>query len=197
MAGRPFLRALDQRIEQFGIAAHGADVEGTDMTPGELWFFDQVADGLSLQKIAAKCGVSRRQLYFWMDMDGQKERRRGLLAESREWSAEAHADKAGEILEGVGEFDEDGRRIPLSAPEVALAKERSGYRRWLAGVRDPGQYGDKRGQVNVNLSVGELHLDALMAHGRMPQIEGGPVVDEPDLVEVEDDDVLGALMGGS
>jgi len=51
---------------------------------------------------------------------------------------------------------------------VSLAKSRAEYRRWLAGRLNAEAYGeDKQALLNVNLNVGDLHLDALRRVGHM------------------------------
>ena len=50
-------------------------------------------------------------------------------------------------------------RPGLSNAEVSAATARANYRRWLASIRNRHEYGEKREVgVNVNMSIGELHL---------------------------------------
>lgn len=45
------------------------------------------------------------------------------------------------------------------------ARERMKFRTWLAGKRDPEVFGEQQAAVQVNLNIGQLHLNALRNRG--------------------------------
>ena len=74
----------------------------------------------------------------------------------------------------------------LSNAEVSAATSRANFRRWLATVRNREEYGQNAG-VNVNLTINQLHLDALRKVGHMPvpdEIPEAEVVDQLPGTEV-------------
>jgi hypothetical protein len=150
MAGQPVLRKLERYIAERG---------------GDQWLFDRLAAGESVGAVAASIileghgQISRPFLYTWRNAGGEDRRTGWRLA--LEESADAHAEIAGEVLEGLPED-------PTSA-QVSLAGRRSAYRQWLAAKRNREVYGDgPQQQVNVNLlSLDDLYRQALQQHGHM------------------------------
>jgi len=151
MPGRPFMRAMEKRIEEMG----GPEV-----------IMDLIADGKTVAEVAEVMGCSRRYVYMWRDQPKWEGRLKEMWAEAMKFSAEAEVEKA------MREFDridrvidtdpvtgEEIRRIPQSS-EVQLATGRAKFRQWLAARKDPERYGDQKEQ-QVNISIGNLHLDAL------------------------------------
>jgi hypothetical protein len=149
MASQPVLRKLERYVEQQG---------------GDAWIMDQLAAGLSVGQVAAGItlpghgSISRPLLYNWRN---KSEARREGWALAMKLRGHALAEEAGEVLDSlVG--------TAPSAAEVSLAKSRAEYRRWLAGRLNAEAYGeDKQALLNVNLNVGDLHLDALRRVGHM------------------------------
>lgn len=162
MAGTPKFQLLCKAIEECG---------------GEEYIWERVADGDSMKTIAQSLGFSRGLLYKWINRD--KERRRAKLKEARELSADAHAEDAGEVLDDLSE------QPGVTSAEVQLANARANYRKWLAGVRNREEYGERQ-QAGITVNVGSLHLDALRAAGSMelspPSADGDG---EPELLEAE------------
>jgi hypothetical protein len=99
----------------------------------------------------------------------------------------AHAEAGLEILDGVP--------ATASREEVALAKERSGYRKWLASKLDKETFGDTPlAQINIPLSFGDLHLQAMRAplpKKNLPAPTSGPAllppVKEADIITEKPD----------
>lgn len=178
MPGRQFLNQLEKRLEQLG---------------GEDYLFDRIASGERLKDIAADLGCSRPYLYKWRDREPFKDRRRERWSEAMRLSGEAKLEEGEEILDGLA----DTHKLITSA-DVSVGVARSNYRKWMAQVRDPEQFGDRSNGAGMILNVGVLHLDALRSAGSRPQV--GPVV-EADVVaieegaEVEDNEVVKALKG--
>lgn len=158
MAGRPFLQMVEDRIERMG---------GEDEV-----VFERIAEGVPIREVVADLGCSRSFLYRWRDAKGHKERRRAKWEAAVKASAHALAEDSAVPLEELARNSEG-----LTNAEVSLAKARSEYRRWLASVRDRDTYGEaKQEAVQVNLSIGQLHLDALRQRGsmhRVRQLEAG------------------------
>lgn len=141
MAGQPVAKHLAQQIEEAG---------GDDAILG------RVASGEAVKRIASDYGVSYETLRRWINAS---EERREAYDQAKADSADALVEEAGEILD----------QAPTdSAPQVTKAVKRAEHKRWLAGKRDREQYGDDKGaNVNVNLDLSSLHLDALRQAGSM------------------------------
>ena len=134
MAGNPHLRAVGQRIAEKG---------------GDLWVFDQLADGVSTRAVAAELGTSRATLRKWRDDLDFPDRAKGW-ADAMKLAGEAHAEMGLEDLEALGDDPSSG--------QVQKADKTSKYRQWLAGKRDPA-FADKG--IELNFNVAELHLQAV------------------------------------
>lgn len=146
MAGRPKLQALKKQIESLG---------------GDGWIVDRIADGDKISDIAKDLGVSRQLIYRWADASPE---RKELVHAALRASSHSLAEDAGSVL------DDMAKKTDLSSAEVALASHRAQYRKWLAGVRNKEDYGDKAAPT-VQISVGSLHLDALRVAGADPKIK--------------------------
>ena len=169
MTGRPLLDKLCRLIEtEWG---------------GDDFIFDQVKNGVSIAKIAAGIElpghgvISRGMIYDWKKRGGED--RAAAWREAMQVSGHSHAEDAGDVLEElVGTMP--------SAPEVNLARSRSSYKTWLAGRRND-EYAEKQAHLQVNLNVGELHLDALRKRGHMDAVRP---VDPPPEIEAADYELL-------
>ena len=150
MAGQPRKHSLAKKIKAQG---------------GDHVVFDRVAAGDVIKKIAEDLDTSYRTLMRWVH-DGGEDREQAYRDAKAE-SADALVDEAREIL------DEDVE-MPV---EIQRAKNRSDFLKWLAGKRDRDQYGDgPQVAVAVVGDLGQLHLDALRARGRM--------ADAPEPIEI-------------
>lgn len=155
--GRPILRKLAADIEAKG---------------GEDWFFDQMASGRSLQSISEDFDISRRMLYRWRDIPEYRIKRKELWADARRDSAGAHVEK------GLADLDSltEGTKQPTSA-EVSARTSQANYRKWFAGTLNP-EYADKG--IELNFSVGELHLRALQHTRALGPIEEAEIIEDDD-----------------
>ena len=161
MPGRQRLQALGARIEGQG---------------GEAVIFDRIADGETITAICRTYSVSRRMIYNWIHAGGEDREHGWKLA--KELSAEAHAEKAGEVLEDVA-----GGIITTA--DVSLAGKRSAYHQWLAGKRNRKEFGEDAGKVNVQVNVlADLHLDALRKAGSMTSPQSPEVIEDADVLAV-------------
>lgn len=159
------LQALNQRIE---------NLEG-----GEDQVFERIAAGERIADIANSLGVSRPMLYTWRNMEPHRKRRQEKWHEAMRLSAEAKAEEGEDILDAVA------GKVGLTQADVSAAVARAKYKQWLAERRDPDTFGGKQDQVQVNVSIGALHLDALRRRGvtrelPMPTLEAEVVGEEPE-----------------
>jgi len=145
---------------------------------GDRWILDRIANGERIGDIAKDCvvkkhgPVSRHFLYRWRDKS--QDRKEGWRAAMKD-AGHAYAEGAGEVWDEVGEE-------PSSA-EVAVARGKSEYKRWLAG-RLNDEYRDGP-QIQIGIAAaGDLHLDALRRFGSMEPyrepIQLAEVIEEED-----------------
>lgn len=155
--GRPKLRAFRLRMDEI------------DASGGMEWFMERIADGRTMQSIADELECSRGMLYLWLKCDPKRHEE---FREARQLSAYAHAENA---LIMADEADN-----PLHSP---LVRERCQHRRWMAEKANPVDFGKQNGpQVQIN--IGELHLDALKAANPVAALPGEIAV----LAEGDSDD---------
>lgn len=133
MPGRPVEAFFEEQLEAQG---------GWDS------IFERKASGETQTEIARSYGVSQGWLSRIIDKD--PERAKAWKA-AKEAAAQVYADEAKQILD----------ECPPDRDAVALARERSGVRRWLSSVYDRKQFGEAKTGIEVNLNVGELHLASL------------------------------------
>ena len=124
---------------------------------GEAVVFERIAAAETVGKVAESFGVSRSSFYGWVKQGGDE--RRAMFEDARRQSADAHAENAVGILDEASSY---------STAEVTLARAQSDVRKWLATSFNRAQYGDPGVSVKVNnaVSISQLHLDALRAHGQ-------------------------------
>jgi hypothetical protein len=177
MAGQPntrkILAALDAKLAKLDKITPGAE---------DRLIFDRWANGEGWKEISADLGMSRQMLDKWINLDPDRKKKKEELKRIR---AEAKVEEGAAILEDLS------GSILITGPEVQLATSRSKYKQWEAAHLDKEQFGDVPAQVNVNLSAGTMHLNALIAHGTLtptavPRLSSGeddvPVLDA-ELIE--------------
>lgn len=166
MAGRPVLRALNRRIQAAG---------------GDHVVMEMIADGRTMNEIAAEFDSNRRMIYRWLHADEEREKAWNL---ARRAAAHALVEDGMDILDALARRQlANGMPVAPESAEVQLAKARAQYRKWLASVRDRDSYGSDQGPaVNVNISAGELHLDALRRKG-----SAGAQIQEAEYEMIEGD----------
>ena len=131
MAGQPIKRQMLADIEKSG---------------GFQNILERVCSGDSLTGIAKSFGVSRKLLVNTLYKDPEQKK---LLQDARKERGDALAEQALEIIDSVEE----------SPNAITKAREQANLRRWLASCDNPEVYGQK--QSTINISVGDLHIDAL------------------------------------
>ena len=144
MAARPHLQNLSAQIERLG---------------GEDWVFDQIAAAEPMRKIAGhftnpETGekYSRQMVYSWIHAGGPDREKK--WEEAKEIAAHIHAEDAGLVLDDSH---------PITSAEAAHIKNRSEHRKWLAKTFNKRVYGEDAGKIDLQLNIGQLHLDALRA----------------------------------
>ena len=100
--------------------------------------------GIGIDRIARELGIPRGAITKWLD-EGDH---RSLFARAREAAADHLAVEALDIADSL-----EG--------EVARDRLRVDTRKWLASKWNQAQYGDSKAGVNVQLNLGDLHLQAV------------------------------------
>lgn len=133
MAGTPIKRALFAKIEKMG---------------GLEFVCAHIAEGMTIGRLAEFLECSRPLLSFWIN---QTEERKQAVLNARKLKAEKLAEDALEIADQVDETSVGG---------VNKARLQVETRKWMASKLDPDGYGEAK-QAQVNISIGDLHLQAL------------------------------------
>ena len=110
--------------------------------------FDAIADGATYRMLAEKFKVSRSFMHRVVVHDPERRKRAEIAYQDR---AHALVDESLEIADGVNV------NLPAAVQKAKLQIE---LRQWLAAV-DNARYQKANQQLNVNLTIGQLHLDAL------------------------------------
>lgn len=151
---------------------------GPDILPEDV-LLSRVAGGELLREIAESIGrtigqyISPATLSAWINRTPELKRR---LAEARKDAASLLAEEAVGILDSADE-DRDA---------LAKAKSQADIRTWLASKWDRQTFGNDAAQVNVSVSMGDYHLDALR-HRTLPTVQVQPALPAgPDYEVVPD-----------
>lgn len=123
-----------------------SDVEANG---GVDWLFDQIASGMTVAKLAEQYGCTRS--YISRTLNANEEYKRAL-EQARVEAADALVEEGLEMVDRL-----DGNS---SSNEIAATREKINWRKFMAGSMNQNKYGT-RPQTNVNISIGDLHLDAL------------------------------------
>lgn len=143
MAGFPVRRALEKKIEQLG---------------GIEFVAAHIAQGMTIGRLAEFIECSRPMLSFWIN---HTEERRVAVLNARKLKAEKLAEEALEIADEADETSNSG---------VNKARLQVDTRKWMASKLDPEKYGDTA-KTQVNISMGDLHLQALKHMGKVEVLE--------------------------
>ena len=159
MAGQPRRKAFYAKVKKQG---------------GDHIILDRIASGETIKAIAKTYGFkSRRPVYDWLHENPEREK---AWAIAKHQSADSLVEDALEIL--------DDPHSAITSSTATMAGQRANFRRYLAGVRDRDQYGEKAG-IEVNLNIGDLHLNALRAAGGMGDRAIEPPVETEQIEEAE------------
>jgi transposase-like protein len=146
------------------------DIEASGGWPAVL---ERIENGETITKIARSFNVSRGFFARLLHEDGGRSE---SVTRARKAAANALVEEAVEIVDSASP----------TRDELQHAKLRSDSRLWLASKLDREQYGD-RGQVPVQVNIGELHLTALQAAARpgTDLLRPGPVMLPAKVEDVE------------
>ena len=112
---------------------------------GEGFVFEAVMGGMSTAQVCRIADVSRGMLYEWLHKDPERYER---YQDARKIGAHAMVDEALEIVDSA------------DALSIGVDRERAKTRMWLAERANKKDFGKEAG-VQVTLSIGDLHLQAL------------------------------------
>lgn len=154
MASRaPFRSKVETRVRELG----GDDV-----------IFGWIRDGKTMKWIGTQMGCSRDFVYEWMKW---KPGRRDAFAQARKDSAPNLLEDGYEILENASQDE------LLSPGQASIAKEKAGFKKFMAAAWERGTVSEKTADVNLNVTINSLHLDALKAAGHMGLVPKEPPVE--------------------
>lgn len=128
------------------------------LAPHEDEIFEHLADGSKVQLIAEHYSeltgvpISRGLVYAFFHSTPEREEK---FKQARKISAGVLVEQSEDILERAA-LERD-----LSTAQASIAKERSSTKRWIASRVDRETFGDQQPGVEVNVSIGQLHLEAL------------------------------------
>ena len=120
-----------------------------DAEGGPEVFFDRIANGETITSLSPEYGCSRN--YLARTIDSQPEYAK-MLAKARQASADALVEGGFEMVEKLG--------ATSSSTEIAAVREKLNWRKFMASSFNQDRYSTKP-QTNIQLSVGELHLDSI------------------------------------
>src|SRR5690349_317393 len=155
MAGRPMQRRMLAELERRAAEA-GETEDGQPRTAIDV-VCDWIADGKFIAELARELTdavgqpISAGVISLWINASHE---RKAKVAAARALAAHVHAEDSLKVLD-----DLEGTEV--TREEVALAKERSATRQWLASKWNRGQYGaDAQVQI-TNINAADAHLAAL------------------------------------
>lgn len=159
MAGRPRTRSMRAEIEA---KAKAAKLEPLDYVLGRL------EGGEMVYEIADDFGASSNMLRQWCYQ--QPEGR-------AKWQA-AMTERSHELVEQGVKIARDLKGTEVTKEEIQLAKLETDQLNLIAKAHNRPVYGETGPQVNVQVNMGQLHLDALrqtrvMPAKTTPQLEAG------------------------
>ena len=130
--------------------------EQVEAAGGDSVVFARIAAGETVGAIMASYDRDRDQFYVWIRAGGEE--RRQVWEDAKKASADALVETGLEIIDDTSAGESTAR--------VQLARARAEYRRWLASCRNRDEYGERAGPT-VQVSIQQLHLDALRKLGSM------------------------------
>lgn len=155
MAGRPLAKKTLAELKNRG---------------GAEYLEEWLLEGKSLRRLAADLDVSEgyfRKLILRTDELAK------AVDNARRAAADAHFDAAFEAIQEVsdrrqreimealnGENDRDISEANVSQIDLGIAKQKAGQHNLAAQAWNQERYGNK-GNTNVQINIGDLHLDAL------------------------------------
>lgn len=130
--------------------------------------FEAIADGATYRMLGQKFQVSRSFIHRVVVHDPERRKR---AEEAYEMRAHAMIDESIEIADNVN--------VNLPA-DVQAAKLKIDLRKWLAAV-DNARYQRAEAKINLNVTLGQLHLDALKRRSIEAKVTAGPADTHNDM----------------
>lgn len=161
MPGTPVWRAARAKID----AAGGAE-----------YICARIADGASVTEVAEELGLHRNNIARYIRRAGTDAERR--YEEAKRERAHALADEALAIVDAPA----------ADNVEVSRAKNRADVRKWLASVLNREDYGREANQ-SPTVSIQNLHLNALLTHGKAPAIAPAQAIEDAEYEDAEYEEV--------
>lgn len=160
-----------------GKAPTGRPRSGEERLPAagsqaEAELFERVARGDSISAIVSDLGIARSSFYRFCS---STPKRAEMFAAAKAASADAHIEKAEQVLEDAAKDKE------LSSAHSQIAGARSRLHQWLAEKRAPAEYGSVPAQMIIQ--AGDLHFQALIQYGSVPVKRFGDTIQDAELLQ--------------
>lgn len=177
MAGRPRQRALKQQLQAYA--------DGMALPDGLAFVCAWLEDGRTMLQLQERLKFDTAQDFHQhsirrqLERDYGKEKVLAAFGEARAEGAHAKVEEAQQIIDTA----------PLDRDGIAKAREQASIRLWQAERANKSAYGgNKPGDVNVNVSLGQLHIDALRSRVVQAKAEIAEVVEVKQLTDGGDDE---------
>lgn len=167
MAGRPKTRNMKSEIARLAKEAGQAD-------PLE-YILGRLEGGEMVYQVAADVGGSETMLRRWCY--SQPEGR-------RKWQ-EAMTERSHSLVEQSVQIVRELKGTEVTKEEIALAKLETDQLNLIAKAHNRPVYGNDAPQVNVQVNMGQLHLDALRQVRVVPEIRSTPLLPAGEEVDAE------------
>ena len=168
MAGQPKKRAALAAIEQKG---------------GVEYLTEFLLSGGTITQLAGELNLNRGYLHRILQKHPDYS---VALEQAREEAADAHAEMGFEIMRKLRKERKEERAnagpgskaAQLSVLDISIAREEVQHHRFIAEAWNQKRYGANKGQTQITVNLGDMHLDALK---KMKTIKSEPkVIDHDD-----------------
>ena len=151
MAGQPKKRAALAAIEKNG---------------GVQYLTEFLLSGGTITQLAKELNLNRGYLHRILQKHPEYY---DALEQVREEAADAHAEMGFEIMRKLRNERKDERAsagpgsktAQLSVLDVSIAREEVQHHRFIAEAWNQKRYGSSKGQTQITVNLGDMHLDAL------------------------------------
>lgn len=168
MAGQPKKRAALAAIEKNG---------------GVEYLTEFLLSGGTITQLAKELNLNRGYLHRILQKHPDYS---VALEQAREEAADAHAEMGFEIMRKLRKERKEERAnagpgsktAQLSVLDISIAREEVQHHRFIAEAWNQKRYGSNKGQTQITVNLGDMHLDALK---KMKTIKTEPkVIDHDD-----------------
>jgi hypothetical protein len=151
MAGQPKKRAALAAIEKSG---------------GVQYLTEFLLSGGTITQLAKELNLNRGYLHRILQKHPEYSE---ALEQAREEAADAHAEMGFEIMRNLRNERKEERAnagpgsktAQLSVLDVSIAREEVQHHRFIAEAWNQKRYGSSKGQTQITVNLGDMHLDAL------------------------------------